>query len=217
MPHFEGSHSAQDVQGHVGYFRSVTVAVGNGKSWRHHVSIADGLHLMVGCWWEALSGRGVFCFFLVKMSRAEDLVDVVVADDGVKDGVEVVEEVHHLDGLAVGWDGGEAHDVAKVNGHAAEMLRFHDAAHFQSLGHRPEGEKVRLSPAGGCGGSLDRGFNPRERTAVTFGWAASLSSASQSPAPLSSPWWAPPGWRSTAPASWAWSRWCWSSSPCWCS
>lgn len=36
------------------------------------------------------------------MSRAEDLVDVVVADDGVKDGVEVVEEVDHLDGLAVG-------------------------------------------------------------------------------------------------------------------
>lgn len=45
VPHFEGSHGAQNVQGHVGYFRGVTVAIGNRKARRHHVSIADGLHL----------------------------------------------------------------------------------------------------------------------------------------------------------------------------
>lgn len=63
----------------------------------------------------------------------------MVADDSVKDRVEIVEEVDHLDGFAVGWDGGEAHDVAEVNGHAVKMLWFDYAANFQSLGHTPEG------------------------------------------------------------------------------
>lgn len=63
----------------------------------------------------------------------------MVSDDGVKDGVEVVEEVDHLDGLAVRRDGGEAHNVAEVERHAVKVLRLHGAAHFQNLGHRPAG------------------------------------------------------------------------------
>lgn len=69
----------------------------------------------------------------------QHLVDIVVADDSIKDCVEIVEEVDHLNGLAVGRDGGEAHNVAEVNGHAAKVLWFDYAANFQSLGHRPEG------------------------------------------------------------------------------
>lgn len=77
----------------------------------------------------------------MKGGQAQHLVDVVVADNRVKDGVEIVEEVDHLDGFTVGRDGGEAHDVAEVNGHAAKMLWFDYAANFQSLGHRPEGRR----------------------------------------------------------------------------
>lgn len=45
VPHFEGSHSAEDVQRHVGNFCSMAVAVGDGNTRRHHVGIADSLHL----------------------------------------------------------------------------------------------------------------------------------------------------------------------------
>lgn len=69
----------------------------------------------------------------------QHLVDVMVADDSIKDRVEIIEEVDHLDGFAVGWDGGEAHDVAEINGHAVKVLRFDCAANLQSLGHGPEG------------------------------------------------------------------------------
>lgn len=66
------------------------------------------------------------------------LVDVVVADDSVEDCVKSVEEFNHLDGFAVGRDGGEAHDVTEVNGHAVKMLRLNYATNFQGLSHRPE-------------------------------------------------------------------------------
>ena len=73
------------------------------------------------------------------------LVDVVVSYDGIKDSVEVVEQIDHLDGLAVGWDGGEADDVAEVNRHTVKMLRFDGPAHLQSLGHGPEEGRKHIS------------------------------------------------------------------------
>ena len=75
----------------------------------------------------------------------QHLVDVVVSYDGVKHSVEVVEQVDHLDGLAVGWDGGEADDVAEVNRHAFKMLWFDGPAHLQSLGHGPEERREQIS------------------------------------------------------------------------
>lgn len=70
--------------------------------------------------------------------QTKHLVDVVVANDGIKDRIESVKELNHLNGFTVGRDGGEAHDVAEVNRHAVKMLWFNSAANFKSLGHGPE-------------------------------------------------------------------------------
>lgn len=45
VSHLEGAHGAQDVQRHVGDLRRVAVVVGDGHPRRHHVRVADGLHL----------------------------------------------------------------------------------------------------------------------------------------------------------------------------
>ena len=42
-----------------------------------------------------------------------DLVDIKVLYDGVKESVEIVEQVDYLHGSAGGGDRGEAHDVAE--------------------------------------------------------------------------------------------------------
>lgn len=68
----------------------------------------------------------------------------MVSYDGVEDRVEVIEQVDHLDGFAVGRDGGEADDVAEIKRHAVEMLGLDCAADLQSLSHRPEGGKRRI-------------------------------------------------------------------------
>lgn len=61
----------------------------------------------------------------------------MVSYDGVKERVEVVEEVDDLDGLAVGWDGGEAHDVAEIKRDVVKILGFDHTAYLQGLSHRP--------------------------------------------------------------------------------
>lgn len=68
VPDREGLHFGKQVKGHGGDFRGVFVVVVNRKAADHHVSVAYGLHL----------------------------VDVVVFDDGVEAGVEVVQEVDDL-------------------------------------------------------------------------------------------------------------------------
>lgn len=45
VPHLEGSHRAENVQGHVGNLSSVLVAISFGQTRCYHVSIPNGLHL----------------------------------------------------------------------------------------------------------------------------------------------------------------------------
>ena len=66
------------------------------------------------------------------------------SDDSVKEWVEVIEQVDHLDGLTESWDGGEAHDVAEVERNLLEMLGLDRFAGLQCLGHRPKGERASL-------------------------------------------------------------------------
>lgn len=62
----------------------------------------------------------------------------MLANDGVEARVEVVEQVDYLDGLANGWYGGEANDVAEVERHFREVLRLHRLSCLESLSHRPD-------------------------------------------------------------------------------
>ena len=86
----------------------------------------------VGRWWGAIQAS---------VSRAphncEYLVNIVAFDGGVEHGVEVVQQTDDLHGCAQRRDGGEAHDVAEVDGDLGERLRLHVAAHLQTLRHRP--------------------------------------------------------------------------------
>lgn len=72
-----------------------------------------------------------------------DLVDVVVGEHGVKQSVEVVEKVDHLDGIAERGDGCEAHNVTEVDGHLVKVLRLHCGAGLQSLRHRTGGQRSK--------------------------------------------------------------------------
>ena len=68
VPDPEVLHGLQQVQGHGGDLAGVVVAVADGQAARHHVRVADRLHL----------------------------VHVVLLDDAVEQRVQVVEKVHHL-------------------------------------------------------------------------------------------------------------------------
>ena len=59
----------------------------------------------------------------------------MIVDGGVKHGVEVIEEVHHLHGSGVCRDGGEAHDVGEVDCDVTERLSLHSVAQLQVLCH----------------------------------------------------------------------------------
>ena len=59
----------------------------------------------------------------------------MVVDGGVKHGVEVIEEVHHLHGSGVCRDGGEAHDVGEVDCDVTERLSLYSVAQLQVLCH----------------------------------------------------------------------------------
>ena len=53
---------------------------------------------------------------IVPLRSTSYLVDVVGVDARVEAHVQAVEHLHHLQGVAGGRDGGEAHDVGKENG-----------------------------------------------------------------------------------------------------
>lgn len=65
-----------------------------------------------------------------------DLVDVVVREHGVKQCVQVIEKIDHLDGIAERGDGGEAHNVTEVDGHLVEVLWFYCGACLQCFSYR---------------------------------------------------------------------------------
>lgn len=101
----------------------------------------------------------------------------MITEHGVKQRVEVIEQVDHLDGVTEGGDGGETHDVTEIDGHLVKILRLHGAASLESLCHRSEAD-------GGCHASdaaecrLDRVPELTEEASPT---AVSLFFASPSP------------------------------------
>lgn len=62
----------------------------------------------------------------------------MVVEDAVKVLVDVVEHVHHLHGGAVVAEGGEAHNVAEIDGHLLKQLWFHSARLLQGTHHWAE-------------------------------------------------------------------------------
>ncbi|KAF4080699.1 hypothetical protein AMELA_G00174300, partial [Ameiurus melas] len=72
---------------------------------------------------------------IVSTSRKRD--DVMAVEDAVEVFVHVVEHVHHLHGRAVVAEGGEAHDIAEVNGDLVEQLRLHTTRLLQRAHHGP--------------------------------------------------------------------------------
>ena len=72
----------------------------------------------------------VFCFF----TNGLDFVDLVLVDEEVEEGVEVVEEHDHFRRLDPGADVGEADDVAEQHRHRREHLALVQRA-FASSGH----------------------------------------------------------------------------------
>ena len=87
----------EEIERHCGDLARVRVAVANGQARDDHVGVADRLHL----------------------------VHVEVGEDLVEHGVQVVEKLHDLDGRAECRDGGEADDVAEVDGDTVERLGLH--------------------------------------------------------------------------------------------
>lgn len=69
------------------------------------------------------------------------LVDVMQSNDGVKQCVEVIEQVNHLNGLTESWDGGKTHNVTKVQSDLVEVFWFDWFARLQCLGYWPAGEQ----------------------------------------------------------------------------
>lgn len=65
------------------------------------------------------------------------------SNDGIKETVEVIEQVDHFDGLAQCGDGGEAHNVTEVQRDVIEVFRFDGLACLQRLSHGPEGGRRR--------------------------------------------------------------------------
>lgn len=61
----------------------------------------------------------------------------MAVEDAVEVFVHVVEHVHHLHGRAVVAEGGEAHDIAEVNGDLVEQLRLHTTRLLQRPHHGP--------------------------------------------------------------------------------
>lgn len=72
------------------------------------------------------------------MSLFSDLVDVVITEHSIKQRVEVVEKVDHLNGITEWGDSGETYNVTEVDGHLVEVLRLHRGPCLQGLSHRTE-------------------------------------------------------------------------------
>lgn len=62
----------------------------------------------------------------------------MTANDGIKEYVQVIEKIHHLNGITHGWDGGEAHNVTEVQGDQVKTLRFNRAALFEGFSNWSE-------------------------------------------------------------------------------
>lgn len=59
------------------------------------------------------------------------LIHIVMVQNAVKVLVDLVQHVYHLHGGAVVTEGGEAHDVAEIDGHLLKQLGLHSACLLQ--------------------------------------------------------------------------------------
>ena len=76
----------------------MVVAVPDWEARHHHVGVPDSLHLEQGGWHEARIYWSLGTYF----------VHIKLGDDGVKQSVEIIEHVHHLQGRAGVADRGES-------------------------------------------------------------------------------------------------------------
>lgn len=63
----------------------------------------------------------------------------MVAQNLIRQCVEVIEQAYHLNGLTQGCNSGKAQNVTEVYGNLIKVLWLHGYPHFQSFSHRPEG------------------------------------------------------------------------------
>lgn len=63
------------------------------------------------------------------------LVHVIGVYGGIEAGVQVVQQVHHLHGRAVGGYRREANDVAEVDGDFGELFRLDGEAQLEPVGY----------------------------------------------------------------------------------
>lgn len=78
----------------------------------------------------------------------------MVTEHGVKQRVEVIEKVDHLDGIAERGDGSKAYNVTEVDCHLVKVLWLHCGTGLQGLSHRTgDGGAETL------GESYNRAFN----------------------------------------------------------
>ncbi len=61
----------------------------------------------------------------------------MTANYSIKCCVQIIEEVDHLYGLAVGWDCGEANNITEIKTDTVKMLWFDCSAPHKSFCHRP--------------------------------------------------------------------------------
>lgn len=62
----------------------------------------------------------------------------MAANDGIKECIQVIQKIHHFNGLTHGWDGGKAHNITEVQGDQVKSLRFNCAALLEGFSNWSE-------------------------------------------------------------------------------
>lgn len=126
-------NAVHQLQWHSRYLPGVLVAITNWQS-------AYDLALLMWC-------RQTICFitvlsrylakaYQIGIAYCFHLVAVVVANDRVKQCVEVIEKVHRLHGRTGAGNLRELDNVREEDGHWGKVFRFHLIASFQLIGDR---------------------------------------------------------------------------------
>lgn len=140
MLQLKGPDKWEDVQRHVGDVHCMPVAISFRQTWCNHVGIADSLNLRDSEWFIS-PFESKLKFNLYRTPCCAYLIDIMVVEDAVEGLVDVVEHVHHLHGSAVVAEGGEANDVAEVDGDLLEQLWLHSARLLQWTHHRADSKQ----------------------------------------------------------------------------
>lgn len=137
VPHFECSHRAEYVQGHVGYFSCMLVSIPFWEPWGDHVGITNCLHLANNI---TLRNKARNCkkWKETQNKITSHLVNIMVSKNSIKQRVKVIQKVNHFNGFTEGWNGCETHNVIEVDGHLVKILRFHSATSLEGFCHWTE-------------------------------------------------------------------------------